>query len=156
MDLEELANHVCDAESIHLPWGHMTLGSFLGRPITKFMALEVLAMLLLFLMFGGLARRVESGKAVKGVFWNFLELLLLFIRDEVARPAIGKHDADRYLPLVWNIFFFVLMCNLLGLVPYGGSPTASLAVTAAHGADYLCHCRGYTPACRSSASEAFG
>jgi F-type H+-transporting ATPase subunit a len=63
--------------------------------------------------------------------WNLLEAMLLFIRDEVARPAIGKHDADAFLPFLWTLFFFVLACNLFGLVPWAGSPTGSLAVTAA-------------------------
>ena len=57
------------------------------------------------------------------VFWNFFEAMLVFLRDEVARPAIGRHDADRFLPFIWTIFFFVLFCNLLGLVPWAGSPT---------------------------------
>jgi F-type H+-transporting ATPase subunit a len=132
MDLEELANHVCDTTFIHMPWvGHVHLGTFFGGKLTRFMVLELIAVVLMFLMFRGLGRRLQSGTAVKGVFWNGLELLVLFIRDEVARPAIGKHDADRFLPLLWNLFFFVLMCNLLGLFPYAGSPTASLAVTAA-------------------------
>ena len=55
--------------------------------------------------------------------------MLVFIRDEVARPSIGKHDADRYLPFLWNAFFFVLFCNLLGIIPWAGSPTGSLLVT---------------------------
>ncbi len=56
-------------------------------------------------------------------------MLLVFIRDEVARPSIGKHDADKYVPFLWNLFFFVLFCNLLGMVPFCGSPTGSLSVT---------------------------
>jgi F-type H+-transporting ATPase subunit a len=59
------------------------------------------------------------------------EIMLLFIRDEVARPAIGKHDADKFLPFLWTIFFFILTCNLLGMVPWGGSPTGALATTGA-------------------------
>jgi F-type H+-transporting ATPase subunit a len=58
-----------------------------------------------------------------------VEVMLLFIRDEVARPSIGKHDADRFLPLLWNMFFFILFCNLLGVLPWAGSPTGSLSVT---------------------------
>ncbi|HOM19205.1 MAG TPA: F0F1 ATP synthase subunit A, partial [Thermoguttaceae bacterium] len=54
----------------------------------------------------------------------------VFIRDRVARPAIGQH-ADRFLPFLWPAFFFILFCNLLGLVPWAGSPTGALAVTGA-------------------------
>jgi F-type H+-transporting ATPase subunit a len=59
-----------------------------------------------------------------------MEALLVFLRDEVARPAIGHHDADRFLPFIWNMFFFVLFCNLMGMLPWCGSPTGSLWVTA--------------------------
>ncbi len=131
MEIEELGNHVADTTFFHTPLGHHNLGSVLGFQITKFEVLEVVAAALMILMFVGLARRIKSGSPAKGIFWNGLELLLVFIRDEVARPAIGKHDGDKYLPLLWNMFFFVLLCNMLGLFPWAGSPTASLAVTAA-------------------------
>jgi len=65
----------------------------------------------------------------RGRFWNFWEAIVKFMRDEVARPAIGEEDVRRFLPFVWNVFFFVLFCNLLGLVPWAGSPTGALAVT---------------------------
>ena len=61
---------------------------------------------------------------------GLLETFLVFIRDEVAVPCIGSHDAKRFLPLLWTLFFFVLGCNLLGMVPWLGSPSGSLAVTA--------------------------
>ena len=70
-------------------------------------------------------------RAARGLFWNFFEVMLVFIRDEVARPAIGRHDADRFLPFLWNVFFFILFCNLLGILPWAGSPTGALTVTAA-------------------------
>jgi F-type H+-transporting ATPase subunit a len=57
--------------------------------------------------------------------------MLLYFRDNVARPCIGGHDADRFVPFLWTIFFFILTCNLFGLIPWLGSPTASLAVTGA-------------------------
>jgi F-type H+-transporting ATPase subunit a len=60
-----------------------------------------------------------------------LESMLVFIRDQVARPAIGEHDADRFLPFLWTVFFFVLMCNLLGMIPWLGSPTGAIATTGA-------------------------
>ena len=60
-----------------------------------------------------------------------LEAMLLFIRDQVVRPAIGPHDSDRFLPFIWTLFFFILFCNLMGLLPWTGSPTADFAVTSA-------------------------
>ena len=53
----------------------------------------------------------------------------MFIRDSIARPAIGGHGADAFLPFLWTIFFFVLFCNLLGMVPGGASATGNINVT---------------------------
>lgn len=99
--------------------------------ITKFMVLEVIAALLMLLIFVPLAWRIRHGGRPRGRFWNLFEAMLVFLRDEVARPAIGHKDADRFLPFLWNIFFFVLFCNLLGILPWAGSPTGALPVTGA-------------------------
>ena len=61
---------------------------------------------------------------------NMFEAMLLFIRDDVARPAIGGHGADRFLPYLWTVFFFVLFNNLLGMIPGGASATGNINVTA--------------------------
>jgi F-type H+-transporting ATPase subunit a len=97
---------------------------------TKFMALEVLGVILIGLLFIGLANRMRKSDRPRGRIWNMLESMLLFIRDDIARPAIGHH-ADHFLPFLWTIFFFVLACNLLGMVPCLGSPTGALATTGA-------------------------
>jgi F-type H+-transporting ATPase subunit a len=102
-----------------------------GFAISKFMVMELVAAAILLLVFIPLARKIRQGVAPKGRSWNLFESFLLFIRDQVARPAIGKHDADRFLPLLWTLFFFVLVCNLLGLVPWAGSATGALATTGA-------------------------
>lgn len=96
--------------------------------ITKFMVLEVVAAVIIVIVFALLALALKGGKAPRGMIANLLESMLLFIRDQVARPAIG-HDADRYLPFLWTMFFFVLGCNLLGMIPWMGSPTGALATT---------------------------
>ena len=101
----------------------------LDMKVTKFMILEVIGAVLVAVIFIRLAKLVRTGSKPRGKFWNFFEAMLLFIRDDVARPAIGKHDADRFLPFIWTIFFFVLGCNLLGMVPWAGSPTGALATT---------------------------
>jgi len=97
--------------------------------LTKFMALEVVAGLIVIALFTWVAHKIKTGERPRGRMWNLLEAMLLFIRDQVARPAIGKHDADRYLPFLWTLFFFILACNLLGMIPWAGSPTSALAVT---------------------------
>ena len=97
--------------------------------LTKFMVLEVSAAVFLIAFFIPLARKMSDGSPVKGKWANMLEAMLVFLRDEVARPAIGKKDADRFLPFLWTMFFFVLGCNLLGLAPWAGSATGALATT---------------------------
>jgi F-type H+-transporting ATPase subunit a len=101
-----------------------------GFQITKFMVLEVLAALLMVAIFVPLARKLRDGRPPKGRLWNLLDMAILFIRNEMVRPAIGRRDADRLLPLILTFFFFILFCNLLGLLPWLGSPTASISVTA--------------------------
>ena len=87
-----------------------------------------LAAALILLIYLPLAKKIQTGAAPTGRFWNLFEAILTFIRDEIAKPYIGK-EADRYVPYLWTVFLFVLTCNLLGMMPFMGSPTASFAVT---------------------------
>lgn len=145
-DPAKLMSHVKDADAFHVPrvlWeqlpdalkgahphpGSIPLPEIFGFQITKFMVLEAVAAVLMILIFVPLARRIATGERPRGKFWNLFEAMLLFLRDEVARPAIGRHDADRFMPFLWTTFFFILFCNLLGLVPWAGSPTGAWACT---------------------------
>ncbi|MCS7304822.1 MAG: F0F1 ATP synthase subunit A [Thermoguttaceae bacterium] len=145
IDLNQVAHHISDSNSFHIPvvlwqmlpeWfrgadsppGQILLPAIGPLQLTRFMVLEVVAGLMMVGVFVPLARRMSRGGPPRGVFWNLLESMLVFIRDRVARPAIGHH-ADQFLPYLWTAFFFILFCNLLGLVPWAGSPTGSLAVT---------------------------
>jgi F-type H+-transporting ATPase subunit a len=105
------------------------------RPIdlklTKFMVLELVVALVMCIVFIGLARQMRGGGRPRGRLWNMLEAMLIYMRDYVARPAIGSHDADRFMPLIWTLFFFVLGCNLMGILPWVGTPTGALGVTVA-------------------------
>lgn len=105
------------------------LGSVTFQP-TKFIVLELVAAILVTVVFVSLGNRIKSGKPVKGRFWNMLEAGCVYVRDEIARPSIGSKDADRFLPLLWTVFFFVLAMNLIGMVPGLGSATGSISITA--------------------------
>lgn len=100
-----------------------------GFCISKFMVLEIVAGIIIAAIFIRIANLVATGQRPRGRFWNFFEAMLVFIRDQIARPAIGHHDADRFVPLLWTLFFFILVLNLLGMVPWAGSPTGSFGVT---------------------------
>jgi len=126
-----------------------------GFGISKYMILEVVLAAILFWVFTRLAARLRTGEPARGRMANLFEAMIVFVRDQIARPAIDshdhhddehghghdshaapqpllpKHDGDRFVPLLLTLFFFVLGCNLLGMVPWAGSPTASFSVTLA-------------------------
>jgi F-type H+-transporting ATPase subunit a len=131
IDPTKLVKHVNDADAFELPFGiELPLGKVFGIQVTKFMILELVVAILMVLIFLPLARKLASDKPPKGRFWNMFEAMVVFLRDGVVRPAVGHHDAHRFLPFILTLFFFILLCNLFGLVPSMGSPTASFSVTA--------------------------
>jgi F-type H+-transporting ATPase subunit a len=134
---------------VSLPLGpEIDLGLFKFQ-LTKFMLLELIAAGLILAIFIPLCRLAARGGIPKGPWWNAFESLLTFIRDEVARPTLAGHeehhgehheephqaprgkDYDVYVPFLWTAFLFILFCNLLGMIPFMGSPTASIWVTGA-------------------------
>jgi F-type H+-transporting ATPase subunit a len=159
-----------------------------GFCISKFMVIEAAVFLILLVVFARIGKRVASGAAPQGRFWNFFESMLVFVRDEIARKAIQSHahhdddhagshsddahghehkahgdkahgdkahgdkahgdkahagghhaaadanphaDADAFVPLLWTVFFFILGCNLMGMLPWLGAPTSSWGATIA-------------------------
>jgi len=93
-------HHVYDFFEFELPFNvKLALPEIAGVNVTKFMVLQLVAALLVFLIFRGLAQRVQGGKVVNGWFWNFWEMLAVYVRDEVVRPVIGDphahHDESR-------------------------------------------------------------
>ncbi len=93
-----------------------------------YMAFAALLVFLTMWIAGRTLERQRAGeKAPKG-FANAIESLALWVRNDVAIANIGHHGAQ-YAPYVMSLFFFLLYCNLLGLLPWGASPTANLAVT---------------------------
>lgn len=76
-----------------------------------------------------LARKVKTGDTPRGYLWNLVESLLFFVRDKIARPALGDHDSDKYLPFLITLFLFIFANNVIGLLPFSASPTASIMVT---------------------------
>lgn len=104
--------------------------SFIDLSITKNVATMILALLVLYWLFGSTARSIKrrEGRAPKGI-QSFMEPFIIFIRDDVAKPIIGK-NYERYLPFIMSLFFFILTLNLLGLVPFiGGANVTGNAST---------------------------
>lgn len=75
---------------------------------------------------------LERGeKSPKGI-QALIEPLIIYVRDDIAKPNIGK-DYEKYLPFLITVFFFIFFNNLLGLIPFfpfGANITGNIAVTA--------------------------
>lgn len=106
--------------------------SFIDLSITKNVASMFIAVaMLMWLIFSTLKQyRTGGGRAPRGMA-NVMEMLILFIRDEVAKPSIGK-KYEKFMPFLLTIFFFILINNVFGLIPFfpgGANVTGNIAVT---------------------------
>ena len=99
---------------------------------TRHLMFAVFAIILLCLLFFPMAGKYKKGvgrkTAPRGLLQNMLETVIIYIRDEVARPNLGE-KTNKYLPYLLTVFFFILTCNLLGLVPFGATATANISTT---------------------------
>jgi F-type H+-transporting ATPase subunit a len=140
---EVVLHHTADAwtidfyplGSIHLPrWHDIHIGSFaLNLSPTKHVYFMVLAAVLVFLTMyvaGRMMKQQRAHEATPKGFAGAVEAMVLFVRNDIAIANIG-HDGAKFAPLIMTLFFFILYSNLLGLFPWGASPTGNLAVTAA-------------------------
>lgn len=124
-------DHVIDHPTLEIPFvGEVDLPVLLEIQVTRFMVMETVAAILMLVIFIPLARHAARSRVTKGPFLNTFEAIIVFLREKVARPAIGSHHADQFLPFLWTVFFFVLFCNLLGMIPGGASATGNINVTA--------------------------
>ena len=118
---------------IHLPEGWLIPGTHIDVAPTKHVVYMIFAAFLVFLTlwYAGrqVAKRHREGKGPRG-FGAAVEAMVLFVRDDVAIASIG-HGGAKFVPLIETLFFFILYCNLLGLFPWGATPTGNLAVTGA-------------------------
>lgn len=101
----------------------------LDLSITKHVVFLWLAAILVVLAAVFAARQNLRRKVPKG-FGNLMEVFVVFIRDEIVVPNMGKGGL-RYMPYLLTTFFFILFMNLFGLIPYGATSTGNVSVTAA-------------------------
>lgn len=85
--------------------------------ITKNVFSLLLAGLILCLVFMTVARSYKTNKGTPKGLTSFMEPLVLFVRDDIARPQIGARY-ERYMPFLLTIFFLIWLLNLMGLVPF--------------------------------------
>ncbi|HTE12087.1 MAG TPA: F0F1 ATP synthase subunit A [Chitinophagaceae bacterium] len=103
--------------------------------LTRNVVQMILALALFTWVMLSIAKKYKSGQGVttapKGA-QGLLEPVIIFVRDEVARPNLGKKEA-KYLPFLLTIFFFILINNLFGLIPGSANVTGNIAFTAVLG-----------------------
>jgi len=133
----ELLRHLEDSHELETPFGHVHLPEFppvdvfgltVDLSITKHVLFVWIAAVLLCVVAISVARKYTRTEVPKG-FTNFFEAMVVFVRDEVAVYNMGPRGI-RYTPYLLTTFFFILLMNLLGLVPYGATATANVSVTA--------------------------
>ncbi|MCU0349615.1 MAG: F0F1 ATP synthase subunit A [Flavobacterium sp.] len=110
---------------------HPTNAKVLDFSITKNVVGLLIACVLLFLMFAGYARQFKKrgSNAIPTGFARVLEPLVLYVRDEIARPNIGEKKYKKFMPYLLTVFFLIWLLNLLGLTPMGINVTGNIAVT---------------------------
>lgn len=114
--------------------GNLTGAKPLDLSITKTAAAIMLAviMLLVIIFVARNGYKKRPNQAPKGL-QSLVEMLVVFVRDSIAKPMIGEKHYERYLPYILTLFFFIFFCNILGLIPFfpaGANITGNIAVTA--------------------------
>lgn len=84
--------------------------------LTNHMIMMMIAAGLMLAIFIPITRRYRDGEHIPSGRRNFFEAMLVFVRDDIARPVLGHHT-HRFMGYLWTLFFFILFMNLLGLLP---------------------------------------
>jgi F-type H+-transporting ATPase subunit a len=134
----DFLHHIQDSPEWELPWGvfhfpaagSYVVGGIDFTPTKHVLFLGIAGVLTLLTLIGGagLASRAEAGRT-RGKRHNLIEAIVLYVRNEVVMPNVG-HGGEKFAPFIITLFFFILFNNLLGLIPYGSTPTANISVTA--------------------------
>ena len=111
----------------------VTAGLPLDFSITKNVFMMMLSVIILLLVFLGLAKSYrKAGVSEPKGLMGFIEPVIVFIEEDVAIPNIGKDKYARFMPYLLTVFFFILINNLMGLIPFfpfGANVTGNIAVT---------------------------
>ncbi|MBK6913100.1 MAG: F0F1 ATP synthase subunit A [Ignavibacteriales bacterium] len=129
-----ILHHIMDGRTLDFePFGEVHIPQFpllFGLDITptKHVIFMWLSAILVLITFAIVASKYKKSLIPKG-FVNFFEVLIVFVKDEIAKPTIGK-GFEKFLPYLLTVFFFILFGNFLGLLPFSATFTANIAVTA--------------------------
>lgn len=119
----KIIEHI-NSSSVYVPWDFS---------ITKVVVGLLFGVIVLLWIFLSVAKSMveREGKAPRGI-QNAMEPLITFVRDDIAIPCIGKHKYEQYMPYLLTVFFFILINNLIGLIPippFGANVTGNISIT---------------------------
>jgi len=112
---------------------HVVAGTYVwDLSITKNVAALLFSIIVMAWLFLSVAKTYKrrAGLAPKGL-QNLLEIVILFVRDDIARPSIGEKKYEKFMPYLLTLFFFIWINNILGLIPIlpgGANVTGAIAV----------------------------
>ncbi|WP_438977729.1 F0F1 ATP synthase subunit A [Polaribacter sp.] len=124
-ELDESASSISFDETHHPTNAHKVLDFSITKSVVGILFIG----LLLLFWFSRLAKQYKTKKVPTG-FARVLEPLVIYVRDEIAKPNIGEKHYRRFTGYLLTVFFFIWVLNLLGLTPFGFNVTGQLAVTA--------------------------
>lgn len=136
-DFGHLLDHMKNSMELEIPGGHIELphvapvtigGITFDFSISKHVFFLLFSAFLLLTAALYAARKNRRNRVPKGV-GNLFEVFIVFLRDEVVLPNMGPGGV-KYLPYLLTTFFFILIMNLVGLVPFGSTATSNVSVTA--------------------------
>lgn len=108
---------------------HPTNNKPLDFSITKSVVSMMLVFALMFFLFKSLAESYAKNGGIAAGAGRFFEPIVLYVRDDIARPNIGEKKYKKYMSFLLTIFFFIWFLNILGLTPLGVNVTGNIAVT---------------------------
>ncbi len=139
--------HITDSRFLEIPWPNSHFAKELELPqfapvsiggmevdlsptkhVVFMLLAATLAAVLLITAAGASRTQHAAGGSPRG-FAAGIEALALYLRNEVVLPNVGEHG-EKFVPFALTLFFFILCCNLLGLIPYGSTATGNVSVTA--------------------------
>lgn len=131
-----IIGHIANSSEWHLPFGiHIHFPQFepveiggliFDFSITNHLVMIWIAMIIILLMF----RTVKHNKKVQSGFGMLMEMIVVFIRDEIAINNMGEKQGKKFTPLLVTFFMFILIANLMGLIPLFSTSTSNFNVTA--------------------------
>ena len=122
-----IIEHVSDHKLIDLPAINIG-GVHIDLSITINILMMLITFILLIIVLSAAASNAKKNK-YPGKFGNFVEMMILFVKDDIVIPSMGK-IGEKFLPFFLTLFFFILFINFLGLIPFMHTATGNVSITA--------------------------